>query len=503
MTVSKFTHDTEVHHSRQGSQTADLASTSLTAIKADLLVVPVFGERLDSEEIRALDAATGSLLGDEVSRQGFTGKIESTFLYQTHGSLPARNILLAGSGAATQPSTWYQLADTVARTSHQLKASAVVVEPTREAPPFAHRVIAEGFALSRYRFVRYRSGQDDEPTPALVLRVSSASAKRQGDLMRADIAAKATCYARDLVNTPAAELTPTTLAREARRLTRLGLTVKVYDKPAIERLGMGGLLGVARGSGEPPRFIEILYRPDARPRARIALVGKGITFDSGGLSLKTPDSMRIQKRDMAGGASVLATMSALPALRLPIEVRGYVPAAENMPGGRALKPGDVVTAFNGKTIEVLNTDAEGRLLLADALAYAASRRPDLIIDFATLTAAVHNALGSRYAAILGTDRNLIADCIAAGAEVDERLWELPLVPEYRRDIDSPVADLKNIGEGQASTIIGALFLREFTGDVPWAHVDFASTGFSSGFPCHPVGATGFGVRTMLQYLLRR
>jgi leucyl aminopeptidase len=317
------------------------------------------------------------------------------------------------------------------------------------------------------------------------------------------IAAGATCYARDLINTPAADMAPAALAREARRLRQLGLTLKVYDRPAITALGMGGILGVARGSAEPPRLIEVIYRPQARPRAKIALVGKGVTFDSGGLSLKTPDAMRIQKRDMAGGAVVLATMSALPALRPPVEVRGYVPAAENMPGGRAIKPGDVVRAFNGKTIEVLNTDAEGRLLLADALAYAASKKPDLIIDFATLTAAVSNALGSRYAAIMGTDRTLVAECIAAGAEVDERLWELPLVSEYRRDIDSSVADVKNTGEGQAGTIIGGLFLREFVGDIPWAHVDFASTAFTTGFPCHPQGATGFGVRTLLQYILRR
>jgi leucyl aminopeptidase len=503
MTVSRFSHESEFHRRDGASHAATLTSASLTAIKADLIVVPVFGNRLDSQAIRAVDAALGNRLHDEASRQGFTGKIESTFLYQTHGSLPARNILLAGSGEPAQPSTWYQLADTVARIGQQLKASTIVVEPTREAPAFAFRVLSEGFALARYRFTRYRSRQDDQPAPALVLRVHSRLAKQQDELRYAAISATATCYARNLVNTPAAELTPAALAREARRLTRLGLTVKVYDKPAIERLGMGGLLGVARGSGEPPRFIEIVYRPDVRARARIALVGKGITFDSGGLSLKTPDSMRIQKRDMAGGAVVLATMSALPALRLPIEVHGYIPAAENMPGGRALKPGDVVRSFNGKTIEVLNTDAEGRLLLADALAYAATRKPDRIVDFATLTAAVNSALGSRYAAILGTDRSLVADCIAAGAEADERLWELPLVPEYRRDIDSPVADLKNIGEGQASTIIGGLFLREFTGDVPWAHIDFASTGFSSGFACHPVGATGFGVRTMLRYLLRQ
>jgi leucyl aminopeptidase len=197
---------------------------------------------------------------------------------------------------------------------------------------------------------------------------------------------------------------------------------------------------------------------------------------------------------------VLGVMHALRRLDLPIEVRGYVPAAENMPGGAALRPGDVVRAHNGKTIEVLNTDAEGRLVLADALSYAAARRPDLMIDFATLTAAVRIALGTRYAAVMGTDPSLTASLIGAASEVGENLWELPLPEEYRSDLDSRVADLKNIGEGHAGTIIGGLFLREFAAGIPWAHVDFSSTVMSDGYPCNPKGASGYGVRTVLRYL---
>jgi leucyl aminopeptidase len=195
-------------------------------------------------------------------------------------------------------------------------------------------------------------------------------------------------------------------------------------------------------------------------------------------------------------------MSALPALRLPLAVRGYIPAAENMPSGTAMRPGDVLRACNGTTIEVLNTDAEGRLVLADALAYAARRRPDLILDFATLTAAVRNALGPRCAAILGTDGGLVDAMRASAAETDELLWELPLIGAYRRDLDSRVADLRNIGEGPAGTIVAALFLREFTGGLPWAHVDFSSTVMSDGFACHPKGASGYGVRTVLRCLTR-
>jgi leucyl aminopeptidase len=235
-------------------------------------------------------------------------------------------------------------------------------------------------------------------------------------------------------------------------------------------------------------------------RRRVALVGKGITFDSGGLSLKTAGSMQTQKRDMAGSAVVLSVMRALPALRLPIEVHAYMPATENMPGGRAIKPGDVVRAFNGKTIEVLNTDAEGRLVLADALSYATTHKPDFMLDFATLTAAVATALGTRCAGIMGTAPDVVRACIDAASQVGERLWELPLIPDYRRELDSAVADLRNIGDGHAGSIMGGLFLREFVGDVPWAHIDFSSTVMTEGHACHPKGATGFGVRTVLQLL---
>jgi leucyl aminopeptidase len=314
--------------------------------------------------------------------------------------------------------------------------------------------------------------------------------------------ARATALARDLANTPAADLAPLDLASAAQRLAPAGLRVRVHDRRALERHGMEAILAVGRGSQQPPCLIEISYRPRRPARRRIALVGKGITFDSGGLSIKNADSMQMQKRDMAGGAVVLAALSALPALDLPIEVHGYVPAAENMPSGTALRPGDVLRVCSGTTVEVLNTDAEGRLVLADALAYAVRRRPDVILDFATLTAAVRAALGPRCAAVMGTDRHLVATLLAAAADANEMLWELPLIGEYRRDLDSRVADLKNIGDGPAGTITAALFLREFVGDVPWAHVDFSSTVMSDGFACHPKGASGYGVRTLLHALTR-
>jgi leucyl aminopeptidase len=316
--------------------------------------------------------------------------------------------------------------------------------------------------------------------------------------------ARATCYARDLINLPAGIVTPSYLGREARRIAKAQrLRVRILTRPAIRRAGMGALLGVAQGSAQPPCFIELVYQPRAKARRRIALAGKGITFDSGGLSIKSADNMQSQKRDMAGGAAVLAVMSAVRDLGIAAEVRAYVPATENMPSGQAMKPGDVVRAYNGKTIEVLNTDAEGRLVLADALAYAAAAKPDSLIDLATLTAAVRTALGPRYAGIMGTEAELVRGLIAAGRDCGEHLWELPLVAAYRPDLDSTVADIKNIGDGGAGTIVAGLFLREFTAGVPWAHIDFSSTATTDkAFAAHPRGATGFGVRTLLRYLGR-
>ncbi len=327
--------------------------------------------------------------------------------------------------------------------------------------------------------------------------------RARAQLRRGSLAAAATCYARDLTNLPADTATPRYLASEARKIARRQkLQVRILDERGIHAAGMGALAGVARGSSQPPRFIELVYRPRGA-RKTIALAGKGVTFDSGGLSLKHAQAMEAQKRDMAGGAAVLAVMSVIGDLAPAAEVRAYVPATENMPGGGAIKPGDVVRAYNGKTIEILNTDAEGRLVLADAMSYAVAGKPDVLIDLATLTGAVRMALGPRYAAIMGTNPALVRALTAAASECDERLWELPLVAEYRPDIDSNVADIKNTGAGSAGTIIGGLFLREFAGNVPWAHIDFSSTVVAEKpFPCHPRGATGFGVRTVLRYLQR-
>ena len=472
---------------------------------ADLILIAA-GARWRSDTVAALDEQLSGAFTNEIERQGFAGSEGEAALFQTQGRLRARSVLVVGIGDGAVPTPWYKLAETTVRRAADLKArTAAVVLPHEHVSAEVLEILAEGLPLAAYTFDRLKSRNPKRPQPLqrVTILAGEAGAGWRSALARGGAMARATCYARDLINLPAAVVTPTYLAMEARRIARhQRLRLRVLDAPALKRLGMGALLGVAQGSAQPPRFIELIYRPRGTPGRRVALAGKGITFDSGGLSLKPADAMQTQKRDMAGAAAVLGVMSASRDLALPVEVRAYVPSTENMPGGRAIKPGDVLCAYNGTSIEVLNTDAEGRLVLADALSYAAAAKPDVLIDLATLTAAVRAALGARYAAIMGTDPSLVRALIAAAQACGENLWELPLVAEYRSDLDSGVADIKNIGEGgTAGTIVAGLFLREFVGSVPWAHIDFSSTVMTDKpLPCHPRGATGFGVRTLLRYL---
>ena len=483
--------------------TTALTTTPAERLAADLLVIPVTPATAATHPaIRALDRQLAGSLLAEMRHSGFRGDHAQELVYQTHGAARPRVIVLGGLGTAPSLGVWYDLADAVTRHSGLARARRTAVAlGAHVSPPIVH-ALAEGVALASYRFDRYRSRRTGTSAIDVNLIVPRRDAALGRAVADAAVYARATALARDLANTPGADLTPLDLARAARRLAGPRLRVRVRERGALSRLGMGAILGVGRGSQQPPCLIELTYLPRCAPRRRIALVGKGITFDSGGLSIKNADAMQMQKRDMAGGAVVLAALSALPALDLPIAVDGYVAAAENMPSGSAMRPGDVLRAWNGTTIEVLNTDAEGRLVLADSLAYAVRRRPDAVLDFATLTAAVRNALGARCAAVLGTDRALVTAMLAGAADANEMLWELPLIGEYRRELDSRVADLRNIGDGAAGTITAALFLREFVGDVPWAHVDFSSTVMSDGFPCHPKGASGYGVRTLLRTLTR-
>ena len=317
-------------------------------------------------------------------------------------------------------------------------------------------------------------------------------------------AADAVSLARDLVNTPAADKTPTRFAEMAREIGEpAGLSVEIFDEQKIREMGLGGLLSVAKGSAQPPRLVRLEYAP-RDPLTTVALVGKGITFDSGGLSLKSRESMFTMKDDCGGAAAVLAAMSVLRVHDVRVRTVGIFPLTENMPGGNAVKPGDVFTARNGKTVEVLNTDAEGRLVLSDALSLAAEESPDAIVDVATLTAPIVVALGKRLAGLMGNDARLVDAVERAAAVAGEPLWHLPLPAAYRKLLETDVADLKNIGPiGEGGALVAGLVLAEFVGTVPWAHLDIAGVGWSDEVRGYvSKGGTGFGVRTLIELLER-
>jgi leucyl aminopeptidase len=383
--------------------------------------------------------------------------------------------------------------------------------------------LAQACILATYRYTPYKT--EDAAAGGLdrvvVVGIGLDPGSVAEGVRRANVIARAVCLARDLVNTPPSAMTPTVLARVTGEevASREGVTLEIWDEQRIDAEQLGGLAGVARGSAEPPRMVIARYEPDlgasqsGRARAtsdgdgeehvgHVVLVGKGITFDSGGLSLKTADGMVTMKTDMSGAAAVLAVVSACGDLGVSVRVTAIAPVTENMPGGRAIKPGDVLTIRDGKTIEVLNTDAEGRLVLADALSLAEEMAPDAVIDLATLTGACVVALGGTYAGLFSNDDALLERVGEASWRAGERTWPLPLPPEYSKHIDSEVADMKNVGKGgQAGAIAAALLLQRFVGEVPWVHMDMAGPARSDeDIGELTKGGTGFGVRTLLEFL---
>ncbi len=370
-------------------------------------------------------------------------------------------------------------------------------------PPGHLQAAAEGLLLSSYRFSEYRKPEETKLASARFITATTAEKNAaQRALARACLHAEAVCLVRDLVNRAPSDKTPKSLADLAISLKAPELSVTTIDRAKAQELGMGAFLSVARGSSVEPAFLHLVYRPKGRLRKRVGLVGKGITFDSGGLSLKPPQSMETMKMDMAGAASVLGVFKVLPRLKPRAEVQGFCALTYNMPGPDATKPGDVIRAMNGKTIEILNTDAEGRLVLADALVYAGRQKLDATIDLATLTGAVVTALGSRVTGVMTNSKGLLRDILAASQKAGEALCELPLVRDYKENLKSPIADLQNIGKarGEAGTIIGGLFLEEFV-EGPWAHCDIAGTAWNDKPTAYcPEGGTGSLVRTLLEYL---
>ena len=372
-----------------------------------------------------------------------------------------------------------------------------------DEPGDAVAAFTEGILLGSYQFTM-RSAGPQAGDPAEIRVLLAGPDGREALVDRAATVAGAVALARDLANTPSMIKTPEWLASEAASVAaEHGLSSRVWREAELAAGGFGGLLGVGSGSAHPPRLIQLSYEPPQADR-HVVLIGKGITFDSGGLSLKPNDGMKTMKTDMAGGAAVIGAMSALGRLGVRARVTGLVAAAENMPSGTALRVGDVITHYGGQTVEVLNTDAEGRLVLADALAYADDAlAPDVVVNLATLTGAVRVALGASIAALFATDDQLAAALLDAGTASGERLWRMPIAEDYRAGLDSPVADLANVARsgGRAGSIDAALFLREFTGGRPWAHLDIAGAARATADDGENTkGATGFGARLLLSWL---
>ncbi len=387
------------------------------------------------------------------------------------------------------------------------KQSAITVSGVLDAagelnPASVGQALAEGLVLGSYRYTALKT--DPKPTKLRTAEIVGKGGKRVQaafDLGRG--IAEAVCIARDLVNEPGGTLTPPAFAKKTEKLAETyGFEVNVLGPKEIKAEKMGGLLGVNRGSEIPPRFLELSWKPEGKPRGVVALVGKGVTFDSGGLSLKPSDGMLGMKGDMGGGAAVIGAFCALRAANPRVEVRGYVPLTDNMTGGDATRLGDVLTIRNGKTVEIHNTDAEGRLILADALSKASDDAPDAIVDLATLTGACMVALGDNHAGVMGTSDAWIEQVQEAAAAAGEKSWQLPMPDEWRSNLDSDVADMKNIGGRYGGASIAALFLREFVGEgIPWVHIDIAGPSYvEKETTTETKGGTGYGVRTLVALL---
>ncbi len=490
--------------------------------ECDLLV---FGSHLGAQEfsgnLRQADKALGGLLLAAAADEDFSGKVGETVTVHTHGKLKADRVLLVGLGAKKtfNAETARRASSSAVRQAARFGAKEVILPAFSESIPAGElgRAVTEGALLADYEYLAFKPQEARRRTKngviSIVLLEANDSRLRQAEkgIALGEVMSRATIYARDLVNEPGSRLTPSRLAEHARTLAaeNRGISLKILDRDLCARLGMGAFLSVAAGSDEAPYFLHLVYKPRgaAKARKKIALVGKGITFDSGGLSLKPTWAMETMKSDMAGAAAVLGVFSVLDDLEPEAEIHGVIAACENMISGRAMRVGDIVTAMNGKSIEILNTDAEGRLALADSLSYVESKiKPDTVVDLATLTVAVLHALGPDIAGIMGNDENLLAKLEKSSERAGEALWRLPLPEDYMPLVAGDHSDLRNTGRVRwGDAILSGLFLREFAGRLPWAHIDIAGPAFAEReiTPYARKGGTGFGVRLILEWLLSR
>ena len=493
-----------------------LSDKDVTSLKVDALVVGVArGENGPVlVEGPALSKGLRSALSGALAGLGVTGAADEVTKVPSAGEAKAGVVVLSGLGSAVTgrrdayPAETLRRAAGAATRSLAGTSSVAVALPTVDVAAAA--AVAEGALLGAYAFTRHRGRTDgDVKRPVSDVTVVTAHAKDKtatAAAARAEQVAAAVHLTRDLVNTAPGDLPPAAFADEVTSAAK-GLPVKVtvLDEKALAKGGYGGILGVGMGSSRPPRLVKLEYHPRGA-RRHLAFIGKGITFDSGGLSLKPPAGMEAMKSDMAGGAAVAAAVLAVARLGLKVRVTGWVPLAENMPSATAQRPSDVLTTYGGRTVEVLNTDAEGRLVLADAIVAASEEHPDTIVDVATLTGAQVMALGTRIAAIMSNDDGLRDQVHAAAERAGESMWPMPLPPELRASMDSPVADIANMGERMGGMLVAGLFLKEFVGSrgdgdgqIPWAHLDIAGPSFNTGSPWGytPKGGTGHAVRTLL------
>jgi leucyl aminopeptidase len=456
------------------------------------------------QDIKKADTLLGGMLSEVIKQESFSDKKGKTLVFHTHGKIKSRSLLVLGIGdKPLDVSDWQTIGATIARQAKASKCTSISMTLSQNLV----QPVVEGLYLGSYEFLQYKKKDDEKHTPIenVIICIGEKDVKATTVALElAHLTSQATLFARDLVNEPSSMTTPTHLAGVAATLAKkYGYGIEILGTSEMKNLKMNALLAIAKGSDEEPKFIKLAY---IAPKATktICLVGKGITFDSGGLSLKPGNSMETMKCDMAGAAAILGVFSVLSNIKPNVTVVGLIAATENMPSGKAIKPGDVVTAMNGKTIEIANTDAEGRVILADAVSYAEEFvKPDAMIDLATLTGACMVALGEDIAGLFSNNKEL-SDALKNAAETSgEKIWELPLVASYNDLMKSHIADIRNISKSRyGGAITGALFIGAFVKDtLPWAHLDIAGPAFAEKDELlTPYGGTGFGVRTLLSYL---
>lgn len=486
----------------------------ISHLAVDALIVNLFqGVEKPEGATAAIDQALGGIITQLMAEGEIKGKLNEITLLHSMDKIPAKRVIVAGLGKPQELTldNVRGIAAETCRFSQKIGAKKVATIAHGAgkgglSPASVAQAISEGSILGLYTFHRHKS---DESRPSeideliLVEKEENKLSSLENGCARGRIIADATNFARDMINEPANFMTPSHIAEKASNLAAdYGLKCTILGKAQMQELGMGALLGVAQGSQQPPKFIILEYKGDTSTSNALGFIGKGISFDSGGISLKPSDDMSEMKTDMAGGAAVIAALRALAQLKPKINVTALVPATENLPGGTALKPGDVVRALNGKTIEIITTDAEGRLILADALCYAQKLSLSPLIDVATLTGACRVALGDICTGIMGNNQGLVNQLIKTGEEAGECLWQLPTYEEYKEQNRSDIADVKNSGGRYGGAITAALFLAEFIKDVPWAHLDIAGTSRSDKEKNYQIkGATGVAVRTLINFAL--